>query len=96
MTYEERVLKFADHFTRNIDTAVFTGWASGRWETFSRCCSAQTYVKFGDYYAGIPSCSKCDQVLGPSDFLREWVPPRKLNPQSQMECPWPMEPEDEL
>jgi len=91
--YVAQVMAGFRNVSRTVDLSIFTGWVSGRWVSFSRCCSAETYVKGPDYYAGIPSCTCCDRTLGPSDLRNEWMPPRKMDPNSTMDCPHPMEPE---
>lgn len=87
----DQVLRGLVKMGRDSETAMFTGWAQGRWECRSACCNAETYVKFGDYYAGVPSCKSCDRTLGPDDMRYSWLPPRKLW-ETTMENPWPNEP----
>ena len=90
MSYYDAMARLA----RDIDTAMFSGWSRGHWETFSRCHSAEVYVQRPDYYAGVPSCRKCEKALGPDDLRREWVPPTKNDPTTTMPCPWPLEPRE--
>lgn len=91
--YAESVMRGFREIDRRANTAIFTGWSSGTWHEFSKCCTAETYVKQSDYYAGYPSCTKCRRSLGPDDLRYEWAPPYKNQPNTAFECPWPTEPE---
>lgn len=88
--YASQVLAGIKRISRDIDLSLFTGWVSGRFLTFSRCCSAEIYVR--SLMEGIPYCSCCDKSLGPNGIRQEWVPPRNMDPDSGMACPWPMDP----
>ena len=90
--YREQVRQAVATFSAGIDMVLFFGWSHGYFESFSRCCSAEIYIKRQDYYAGDPSCSCCKQVLLLDDIRYEWIAPKKWDSKTSMPCPWSMEP----
>jgi len=87
--YANKVMAGIRSISRLTELSMFTGWVSGRFECFSRCHSAEIYVR--SLRKRIPHCSRCHNYLGPDDLRYEWVPPKKMDPNSTMDCPHPMD-----